>query len=67
MGTMRHFLRHMRTTQERRRWFADVAEVDLRRGRSPRGLPNYWWDLWRHTQKSWKEHRRTKWRRTAEK
>jgi hypothetical protein len=22
MGTMRHFLRHMRTTQERRRWFA---------------------------------------------
>src|SRR5262245_52559108 len=38
------FFRHMRTTQERRRWFADLADVVLRRARGPRLLPNLWDD-----------------------
>jgi hypothetical protein len=57
----------MRTTQERRRWFADVGEVKLRRSRGPLALPSLWDDLCRHVQRSWKEQRRTKWRRIIEK
>ena len=63
MGKMRNYLRHVRTTQERRLWFA-ADEVELRRARSIRNLPHYWWDIWRDVQRTWKKHRRTRWRRT---
>lgn len=55
------WMRYMRTTQERRRWFADAADVSLRRSRSPISLPTAWDDFWRRAQRSWKEQRRTKW------
>jgi hypothetical protein len=64
MGTMRNYLRHIRTTQERRQWFG-VEDVQLRARRSPAMLPTYFDDIWRRTQKSWKEHRRLKWRRIS--
>jgi hypothetical protein len=63
MGLVKNYLRYMKTTQERRRWFADEGEVKLRRARAPKtGLPNAWWDLWRRPQRSWKEFRRNRWR-----
>lgn len=61
-------MRHMRTTQERRRWEADAVDgVPLRRARAPVNLPSAWDDFWRRTQRCWKEQRRIKWRRLAEK
>ena len=45
------WLRHPRTTQERRRWFADLErqrdhpELKLRPRRGARHLPNAWDDL----------------------
>lgn len=65
MSKIMNWLRYMRTTQERRRWFADEADVHLRHARAPHGLRNAWDDVWRHPQKSWKEYRRHKWRRIA--
>lgn len=61
------WLRHMRTTQERRQWFADSDAVALRRSRAPTALPSLWDDFWRRAQRSWKEQRRFKWRRIADK
>lgn len=61
------WLRHIRTTQERRRWFADASEVRLRAARSPIRLPSLWDDVCRRLHRSWKEQRRTKWRRIIEK
>jgi hypothetical protein len=62
------WLRHMRTTQERRRFYADAAEgVKLRNARSPISLPNLWDDIGRSLQRSWKKHRKIKWRRIAQK
>lgn len=63
------WLRYPRTTQERRRWYADINEVPLRRARCPRNnrnLPSSWADIVRHTQRCWKEQRRLKWRRIVE-
>lgn len=60
------WLRHMKTTQERRRWFADKDEARLRASRNPRSLPSLWDDFWRHTQRCWKEQRRTKWRKPTQ-
>ena len=57
------WIRHMKTTQEIRQWFADAKEVKLRRSRSPRMLPTNYSDKPPAMQKSWKEHRRTKWLR----
>jgi hypothetical protein len=58
------WLRYPKTTQERRRWFADLEEgVRLRRSRAPMSIPTAWDDIGRHAQRSWKEQRRTKWRR----
>jgi hypothetical protein len=54
--------RHMRTTQERRRWFADACDVPLRLARSVRALPSAWDDFWRSPQRSWKEQRKTKYK-----
>lgn len=59
-------LRYPRTTQERRRWFADIGEVSLRLARQPfdnRNLPSAWEDISRRTQRCWKEQRLLKWRR----
>lgn len=56
------WMRHMKTTQERRRWFADYADVSLRRARSPKLLPTLWDDIWRRAQRSWKEQRQTKYK-----
>lgn len=61
-------IRYPRTTQERRRWYADIGEVSLRLARQPgnnRNLPSAWDDISRHPQRSWKEHRKLKWRRIA--
>ena len=58
------FLRYPRTTQERRRWHADIGDVKLRRARSPQhNLRSAYDDISRHTQRCWKEQRRLKWRR----
>ena len=57
----RGWLRHIKTTQERRRWEADLEAARLRRARSPRSLPSLWDDIQRHPQRSWKEQRRHKW------
>jgi hypothetical protein len=59
-------LRHVKTTQERRRWFADVADVVLRASRNPRNLPSLWDDQQPHRQRNWKRWRLTKWRRPVE-
>lgn len=67
MTIIRHLLRHPRTTQERRRWYADADDVDLRRRRSPPLLPTLWDDTWRGAMKNWKEYRRSRWRRIAAK
>jgi hypothetical protein len=56
------WLRHMRTTQERRRWFADAMDVVLRRSRGPHSLRSLWDDVWRKPRRSWKEHRKTKYK-----
>lgn len=61
MGKIKNYLRHIRTTQERRQWFAADEEI-LRLSRSPAQLPSYWSDIWRRTQRSWKAHRLTRWR-----
>lgn len=55
-------MRYMKTRQELRRWFADVADVHLRRSRAPAQLPTAYDDLWRCTQRNWKEQRRTKYK-----
>lgn len=61
------WLRHIRTTQERRRYDADVeAGVPPRAARSPISLPSLWDDIHRGIQRSWKKHRRHKWRRVAD-
>jgi hypothetical protein len=63
MMRIKHMLRYMHTTQERRRWFRDAADgVVPRRSRSPIQLPSAWSDVWRRPQRSWKKHRRHKWR-----
>jgi hypothetical protein len=59
-------MRYMKTAAELRRWFADVADVHLRRSRSPKLLPTAYDDLWRSAQRNWKEQRRTKYK-TVEK
>lgn len=60
------WLRYPRTTQERRRWFADAPDVALRLARSPyHNLPSAWDDISRRPQRCWKEQRRLKWRRIA--
>jgi hypothetical protein len=56
------YWRHMRTTQERRQWFADVLDVLLRRGRSPHLLPNAWDDVRPTRERNWKSQRKTQWR-----
>jgi hypothetical protein len=62
VGKMRNFLRHMRTTQERRRGEADADRgVPPRACRNATNLPNYWMDFWRRPQRSWKAYRR-RWR-----
>lgn len=58
--------RYMRTAQERRRWGQDASEVMLRLKRSPRNIPTVWDDIVRHTERSWKAHRKTSWRRIKE-
>lgn len=63
--SVKNMVRHMRTTQERRRWSADADDVHIRLRRSPGSLPSAWDDFWRWTQCSWKEHRRYRWRRIA--
>jgi hypothetical protein len=55
------FFRHMRTTQERRRWHADSAEVKLRLRRGPVTLRSAWDDVMRRPQRSWKAHRKVQW------
>jgi hypothetical protein len=63
---MTAWLRYPKTTQERRRWFADAAELRLRAARSPHNnlnLPSSWDDIARRPQRCWKEQRRLKWRR----
>ena len=65
---MHGWMRHMKTTQERRRWFADIGDnVKLRLSRAPHALPSVWDDFWRRHQRCWKEQRRTKWRRIVSK
>lgn len=58
-------IRHPRTTQERRRWFADVDDVRLRPARSASisGFPTTYDDIRRRPQRCWKYQRRLKWRR----
>lgn len=61
------WLRHPKTTQERRRWFSDIEliaeypELKLRNARSARNLPTLYDDIakdaWRD--RSWKRHRDT--------
>lgn len=58
------FLRHPRTTQERRR-YADSEQVRLRGARSPKRLPSSWDDIGRRPQRCWKYQRRLKWRVVA--
>lgn len=58
-------LRHPRTTQERRRWFADKEDIDLRPRRAPHALPQVWDDLWIRHQRSWKANRKSKWRQAS--
>jgi hypothetical protein len=65
MGKIKNYLRHVRTTPERRRWFADDVPL-LRRSRAPTQLPSYWSDIWRWPQRTWKKHRRTKYRKIVE-
>lgn len=60
MGRIKDYLRHVRTTQERREWFA--SDAPLRGARSPKNLPTYWSDIWRKTQRSWKKFRKTQWK-----
>lgn len=52
----RPFLRHPRTTQERR-FNCDEDHKKLTRGRR-RNLPSAWDDLWIRDKKSWKEKRK---------
>jgi hypothetical protein len=61
------FLRHPKTTQERRRFFGDQAErrddpliPELRRKR--RSIPNAWDDIWVESERCWKSYRKTQWR-----
>ena len=61
------WLRHPKTTQERRRWFSDIElieenpELKLRAKRAPHRLPTVYDDIfpkaWRN--RSWKRHRAT--------
>jgi hypothetical protein len=53
-----HYYRHMRTTQERRHWDSEYG----RASRSPRKLPSWYDDIPRHTERSWKRHRRSQWK-----
>ena len=64
--SLRPLLRHMKTTQEKRRWAADSDETKLRQGRSPRRLPSLWDDVWRAPQRTWKVHRRSQYKIKAE-
>jgi hypothetical protein len=50
--------RQPRTTQEMRFWDSEYG----RRRRSPSRLPDYWDDVVRHVQRSWKEHRLTQYK-----
>lgn len=61
----RDLWRYMHTTQERRRWYQDAFDVALRLKRSPRNLPTVWDDIVKHIERSWKAHRKTRWRRIA--
>lgn len=59
------WLRHPKTTQERRRWFSDIElieenpELKLRAKRSPHRLPTVYDDLFPKAgrDRSWKRHR----------
>ncbi len=62
MSKISNWLRYMRTTQERRRWFADAGDVHIRLKRTPSNLPTAWNDFWRRSQRSWKAHRKFRWR-----
>jgi hypothetical protein len=60
-------LRHIRTTQERRSWFAFEEEhrdfgIRRRSRRSFRNLPSYYDDISRGNSRSWKKHRKTQWK-----
>lgn len=53
------WIRSPRTTQEMRMWDGELG----RWGRSPRRLPDAWYDeVGRHVERSWKRHRRTQYR-----
>jgi len=60
------WLRHIRTTQERRVWFIHLEEMERPPGRlrrSPHNLPNYMDEFikpW--NQRSWKEYRKTQYK-----
>jgi hypothetical protein len=52
------WLRHPRTTQERREWSPEFGRAK----RSRKRLVEAWDDIVTSEQRSWKEHRRTQWR-----
>lgn len=52
------YMRHMRTTQERRHWDAEYG----RASRNRKGLPDAYDDFLRYPQRSWKEQRATQYR-----
>lgn len=57
------YFRRPRTTQERRRGAADVADgLPVRKSRYGYNLPSARDDLWRCLQRNWKVFRKTKWK-----
>ena len=67
------WLRHIRTTPERRANTGDAADarangeaLPVRRSRLGINLPSAWDDIVRCAQRSWKKHRKHKFRRIAD-
>ena len=56
------YFRHPKTTNERRASFEAADGVKIRAKRRGRNLPNDWDDKPARRQRSWKRHRRTRWK-----
>lgn len=59
------WLRHPKTTQERREHSDPETAEYVRAKRAPMNLPNYYDDAPRGKQKSWKKQRRQRWKEIA--
>lgn len=55
-------IRYMKTTQERRQYYADKDEAHVRASRNATNIPSAYDDLWRCIQRTWKVHRKTKYK-----